>query len=488
MKSRARVSAEVDAALAELMVVALEKGITGWPLPEPPIVDPDFPANPPSESRDLPEMGLGLLHADRGLIDGHLNKIIDLIVPHRMNLTDDPYEVHERWLMRRIDVVAERLVWAIATDWLAMALDSSAPSSERWWLAIALIDGLSRKPYGQPVHQGYHLVESISLAERPGAWHTSAEITSASMEWNPLGQTPRATEVVANEKGVLAAKWLLERAENGDSNQRLLCVEWCRLLLERRGLIEPLGLVEILHRRASDPEPEIACRVVKTLAKTIDSNREYGEKILATLSQREEVEVRRALADVLTRMFRRIGWDAVPHLNRMLVDDDESVLAAASATVGDLRFLDQNLWADRIKELISHKAPIVRRNLVMNLREYFENHPEDERGIVTDLWNDGDEVVRTRLRELLLRMEEVDPANFAARLEALNDANLEPLWAPMRIRQPERASQWEAWLAGKGERPSAPEPNTQHVSDMSESEIPELSDALDRLDELGFID
>lgn len=488
MKSRARVSEEVNTALAELMVEALERGITGWPLPEPAIVDPDFPASPPSEPRDLPEMGLGLLHADKGLIDRHLNNIIDLIVPHRMNLTDDPFEVHERWLLRRIDVVAERLVWAIATDWLAMSLDASAPSSDRWWLAIALIDGLARKPFGQPVHQGYHLVESISLAERPGAWHSKPEVTSASMEWNPLAQTPRATEVVANEKGVEAARWLLTRAENGDSDQRLLCVEWCRLLLERRGLIQPLGLINILQRRASDPSPEIACKVVTTLAKLIDSDRDLGEATVALLAMREEPEVRREMANVLTRLFRRLGWGAVDHLNRMLEDDDESVLAAASATVGDLKFLDQELWADRIKELIEHDAPIVRRNLVTNLREYFETYPDDERGIVCGLWNDGDEVVRTRLRELLLRMEEVSPETFANRLEDLRAANLEPLWAPLRIRHPERAQQWEDWFAGEGEHPTLPETQEIHVSDMSESELPELSDALNRLDELGFID
>lgn len=488
MMSRARVSEEVNSALAELMVEALERGITGWPLPEPAIIDPDFPAAPPSEPRDLPEMGLGLLHADKGLIDRHLNNIIDLIVPHRMNLTDDPFEVHERWLMRRIDVVAERLVWAIATDWLAMALDSSAPSSDRWWLAIALIDGLSRKPYGQPVHQGYHLVESISLAERPGAWHTKPEVTSASMEWNPLAQTPRATEVIANEKGVEAAKWLLKRAENGDYEQRMLCVEWCRLLLERRGLIDSLGIIEILQRRASDPSPEIACKVATTLAKIIDTDKESGKATVELLSLREEVEIRREMANVLTRLFRRLGWDAVAHLNRMLEDNDESVLAAASATVGDLKFLDEELWADKIKELISHDMPIVRRNLVMNLRDYFETYPGDERGIVGGLWNDGDEVVRTRLRELLLRMEEVSPETFANRLEDLRGSDLEPLWSPLRIRQPERAQQWESWFAGEGEHPTTPEIEERHVSDMSEPELPELSDALNRLDELGFID
>ena len=81
-----------------------------------------------------------------------------------------------------------------------------------------------------------------------------------------------------------------------------------------------------------------------------------------------------------------------------------------------------------MRQLCDHPLPIVRRNLVPNLREYIEFDPSDARGLFHELWKDGDEVVRTRLRELLLRMEEVSPEHFAAQVKALQeaDANLEP--------------------------------------------------------------
>ena len=120
------------------------------------------------------------------------------------------------------------------------------------------------------------------------------------------------------------------------------------------------------------------------------------------------------MADVLTRLFRRLTWDALPLLDDMLQSDDEGVLAAASATVGDVKYLDKEQWADRLRQLCDHPLPIVRRNLVPNLREYIEFDPSDARGLFHELWKDGDEVVRTRLRELLLRMEEVSPEHFAA--------------------------------------------------------------------------
>ena len=181
MKSRRRVSEKVLESLASQLVDSLENGTKAWPLPPPPLSDPDFPPVHPKEQRDVAEMGLGLLHADKGMFDRHLAIVVDLIVPHRMNLTDDPFEIHERWLLKRLDVLTERLLFAIATEWLAQALDRSSPDINRWWLSIALINGLCSASHGQPVHQGYHLVESIALAERPGTWHTQPEVSNANI-------------------------------------------------------------------------------------------------------------------------------------------------------------------------------------------------------------------------------------------------------------------------------------------------------------------
>ena len=490
-KSRNRLSQITFEKVATLLVEALERGTQSWPLPSPPIIDSDFPPLHPISPQEIIEKGLGLLHADKGMFDHKLNSVVDLIVPHRMNLTDDPFEVHQKWLTKRVYTVSERMVFLIATEWLAQSLDPSAPNTDRWWVSLCLIDGMSTVPRGQSVHQGYHLIESIALAERPGTWHTQPESGPQNIDWNPHAKVPRITSVVAHEEGIKAAIWLLERLENSGEDRRSLLIEWIRLLLERPSLIESLNLPEILMRRALDKSPEVAVKITLCLAKLIDFNRDLGLKLSQRLIDRRELEIRRAMADVLTRLFRRLSVDALPFFEKMLLDDDEVVLAAASSTVGDLKFFDAELWTVKMLELSQHPLPLVRRNLVPGLRDYIGMFPEDEKNILPILWKDGDEVVRTRMRELLIRMEEVSSEHFAGRITDLKNKNcsLEQLWDNLKLRRPERAEIWMKWISEGGKIPENVQVKIHKSSMQAPDELPSIGEALQTLDqELGFLD
>jgi hypothetical protein len=244
-------------------------------------------------------------------------------------------------------------------------------------------------------------------------------------------------------------------------------------------------------RRALDPSVEVAVKITLCLAKLTDYDREIGLALSQRLAQREEVEIRRAMADVLTRLFRRLSTDALPLFEKMLGDDDEVVLAAASSTVGDLKFFDTDLWADKMLELSNHQLPLVRRNLVQGLRDYIEMFPEDQRNILPTLWQDGDDVVRTRMRELLIRMEEVSSEHFSGRITDLQEkgCSLESLWEHLRLRRPERAEVWTEWLSNGGELPEVAVSERHKSTMQAPSELPDLNDALETLDqELGFLD
>ncbi len=486
MRSRKRVIEAVRERVATQLVEAMERGVRGWPLPSPPLIDIEFPPVHPSDAKGLVEQAHGFFMADRGGFERYLNETVELVVPHRMSLTEDPFEQHEKWLLRRLDMVSERILFSTCTSWLAQALDEQMPDTTRWWLAFALLDGLSVAQHGQPVHQGYHLLESIALAQRPGTWHSQPEAGPHMIGWNPQAVMPR-TEIFAHDDGCASACELLRRLEDGEEERRLLLVEWMKLLLERKELFGPLGLAEIILRRTSDPSPKVAAEVARCLARLVDIDSETGRETLSRLFTRKESEVQRALADILTRMFRRIGWDAVEYLEKMLESDDENVLAAASATVGDLRFLDEDKFSDTLLRLCSHPLPIVRRNIVPHLREYIRINPDDERGLLTTMWVDGDEVVATRLRELLMRLEEVDPTSFSKylhRLEKSSSDALNRLFTVLEIRKPETAAAWKTHLTDGTPPPAVTPPPDERkpvISNM-EMELPDLGDALSILD------
>ena len=85
-------------------------------------------------------------------------------------------------------------------------------------------------------------------------------------------------------------------------------------------------------------------------------------------------------------------------------------------------------------------------------------------------------------------MDQVDAQRFATTLTSIKDLDLEGLWAPMNIRDEKRVQQWKDWLEGNADMPTSPERQEKHVSDMTEGDLPELDDALDILDDMGFLD
>ena len=93
------------------------------------------------------------------------------------------------------------------------------------------------------------------------------------------------------------------------------------------------------------------------------------------------------------------------------------------------------MWAENLVELSNHELPVVRRNLVPSLREYFETFPDDTRKLLPVMWQDGDEVVRTRMRELLIKMSDISSSQFV-RITDLNQhgCDLSALWRLMDAR------------------------------------------------------
>ena len=430
---------------------SMDRGCEDWPLPEPPLSDPDFPVRPPEDSAKLKQIAQALLDANRAAFDRDLESIGESLVPHRLSLTSDPAREARKWLERRGDEVAERALFIRAETLLSQALDPDAPDVDRWWVAIALLNGMSAQNSAISRQQGYHLMESIALGKPPGYWHGSATPGPHLVDWQEGREATPQTPMQADAGGSFAAGWLLDRMEEADPPRPVL-VEWLDIALARRTLVNPLSILTRLERMAGDGSIELASRIAALLPRAWDLDIEGATQLQATLLSREP-RVRCAVADALDEIIHRRGIDSLPLLDSLLNDESNDVIRIATGSLRLTGTLDAKGFANRCARIVHlGDAGISRRFAQTALRDYLVQYPEDTKGLTVQLWIEGDEVVRSRLRELLLHMVEDHKEALSGILTRIvsmdGDNSLDDLWRVLEVRSPEVAAAWRSHIEG----------------------------------------
>ena len=423
----------------------ITRGCQDWPLPEPPLSDPDFPVHPPQEPEKLKEIAHALFQANRAAFDRDLESIGESLIPHRLSLSADPAREGRKWLDKRRDEVAERALFIRVETLLAQALDPSAPDVDRWWVAIALLNGMSAKDSPISQQQGYHLMESIALAKPPGYWHGGATPGPHLIDWQE-GREPSASEPLeADIGGVFAAGWLLDRMEEADPPRPVL-VEWLDIALSRQTLVNPLSILSRLNRMAGDGSIELSSRIATLLPRAWDLDEDGAALLEQTLLSREP-QVRCALAGALDEIIHRRGVDALPLMDALLSDESTDVIRIATSSLRLTSTLDSEGFATRCTRIVHlGNSGVSRQFAQTTLRDYLVLHPNDSKGLTVQLWIEGDEVVRSRLRELLLHMLEEHSESLSSILSRITsmdgDNSLEDFWRVLEVRSSELASAW----------------------------------------------
>jgi len=440
----------------EALDVAMKRGCEDWPLPEPPLSDPDFPVRPPKDPAKLIEIAHALLNANRAAFDRDLESIGESLVPHRLSLTADPAREARKWLERRGDEVAERALFIRVETLLAQALDADAPDVDRWWVAIALLNGLSSKDSPISRQQGYHLMESIALARKPGYWHGGATPGPHLVDWQEGSEVKAADPMQADANGSFAAGWLLDRMEEAYPPRPVL-VEWLDIAMARRTLVVPLSILSRLNRMAGDGNIILSSRIAALAPRGWDLDLEGSQKLEKTLLSREP-QVRCALADALDEIIHRRGVAALPLLDTLLSDESTDVVRVATGSLRLTFSLDPDGFANRCARIVHQPDSSIHRRFTQTaLRDYLVQHPEDRKGLTVQLWIGGDEVVRTRLRELLLHMVDDHSEELSSILNRIvsmdGENSLEDLWRVLDVRSPDVAAAWRNHIEHGAEIP-----------------------------------
>ena len=440
----------------EALEVAMKRGCEDWPLPEPPLSDPDFPVRPPKDPAKLIQIAHALLDANRAAFDRDLESIGESLVPHRLSLTAEPAREARKWLERRGDEVAERALFIRVETLLAQALDPDAPDVDRWWVAIALLNGLSSKDSPISRQQGYHLMESIALARQPGYWHGGATPGPHLVDWQEGSEVTTVDPMEADASGSFAAGWLLDRMEEADPPRPVL-VEWLDIAMARRTLVVPLSILTRLNRMAGDGNIILSSRIAALTPRGWDLDLEGSVKLEQTLLSRGP-QVRCALADALDEIIHRRGLAALPLLDNLLSDESTDVVRVATGSLRLTVSLDPDGFANRCARIVHQPDSSIHRRFTQTaLRDYLVQYPEDRKGLTVQLWIGGDEVVRTRLRELLLHMVDDHSEELSSILNRIvsmdGENSLEDLWRVLDVRSPDMATAWRNHIEHGAEIP-----------------------------------
>ena len=423
----------------------ITRGCQDWPLPEPPLTDPDFPVHPPEEPEKLKEIAHALFQANRAAFDRDLESIGESLIPHRLSLSADPAREGRKWLDKRRDEVAERALFIRVETLLAQALDPSAPDVDRWCVAIALFNGMSAKDSPISQQQGYHLMESIALAKPPGYWHGGATPGPHLIDWQEGREPSASVRLEADLGGTFAAGWLLDRMEEADPPRPVL-VEWLDIALSRQTLVNPLSILSRLNRMAGDGSIELSSRIATLLPRAWDLDEDGAALLEQTLLSREP-QVRCALAGSLDEIIHRRGVDALPLMDDLLSDESTDVIRIATSSLRLTSTLDSECFATRCARIVHlGNSGVSRQFAQTTLRDYLVLHPNDSKGLTVQLWIEGDEVVRSRLRELLLHMLDEHSESLSSILSRITsmdgDNSLEDFWRVLEVRSSELASAW----------------------------------------------
>ena len=437
--------------LSDLMVVS----VLNWPLPPPAIVDSELPTVEPESATQIIEQVEGLFMVDRAKFNSLLEECRESMIPHRLSLTSDPDKEGEKWLLRRLIEVARRILFGVCEGWLAMALDKDAPDVTRWYTGIALANGLFTQGDGLAENRGYHILESIAMTHPPGRWPTRPLSGSHQLDWNK--QDSGELNIDENSGGIDAAHWLLDALDQGSDERKVLLVKWMRLMLERPILVEKMALPNRFEQMVRSQPELVAAELVSCVPRLLEVNPESGLLVLTALQTRLEPHVSFALADILPSLLRTSLEVGLAALDQLANSEDPGARSAGTAALKELATIDSEAFLSRIKKSATDEDPGIRRLFIQTcLRDYLELDRIDSLDILVPLWLEDDEVAGIRMRELLLRMQDVDIESFAIigkMIHTKSATSLEKFWSVLEVRNHERALAWKTHIIDQGPIP-----------------------------------
>lgn len=379
-------------------------------LPHPPLELPDFPAIQPETSEKLADQAVGIFLNDRAGFNHRLSSIVDDKIPDYVRRNIDSEKLREKWTFENSDKISEALIFKMSSDWISSALDESSPDTDRWYLGVSLLIGLSLNGSYVAREEGVHLLISISMAQ-PLRLQTPRPSGPHHIAWNPANE-PQLDEV-PHPSGVLAASIILDTLSGNHVSNSQILPYWLESLAVFRKLTMHLSLPNRLMTLLNQRDYTNSKMVVKSTIQLISECPQESHEILTLASKHSDPETRRELASSLQRISFDDTQLALRLMEGLLQDEDSDTRVIATTFLSSLVRYDIPKFSAKASEVLKKGDERMTQRIVDSaMREYLSINPMDEYSLLSDAWISSGESSKSRLVGLIMQQLEVTEEGF----------------------------------------------------------------------------
>ena len=358
----------------------------------------------------MADQAVGIFLNDKAGFNHRLSSIVEDKIPEYVRRNIDPEKLREKWISENSEKISEALIFKMSSDWLSSALDESSPDTDRWYLGVSLLIGLSLNGSYVAKEEGFHLLISISMAQPPRL-QTPRTSGPHHLAWNPSDETQ--PDEVPHPSGVLAASIILDTLSgNHVSNSRILPY-WLESLTVSRKLSMHLNVPNRLMTLLNQRDYTNSKMVVKSAIQLISEYPQESHDILTLASKHHDPETRRELASLLQRISSDDAQLALGLMEGLLQDEDSDTRVLATTFLSSLVRYDIPTFSVKASEVLKKGDERMTQRIVDSaMREYLSINPMDEDSLLSHAWISSGESSKSRLVGLVMQQLEVTEEGF----------------------------------------------------------------------------
>ena len=394
----------------KILIESITLSFDFLPLPNPPLELPDFPARPPSDVSKIIQQALGISSIDTAGFLFRLEQVIEKDEPDFIKRHIDPDTEREKWLSKNIAEISERILILQIKDWLYSALDEESPDTDRWYLSVSSLIGLSLKGSQIIESEGFNLFDSIVFARKPG---TSSRKSSGrhQLTWN--GESEISNEEISHPSGVLAANSILDILQLHQTNHNTVLPYWLERLSISKHISFVLNIPSRVQNLIIDCNQNNCENLLMATIHNLSNNPDVSKEILYQACNSEKEYLRRNLASSLSRIDSEDRDFCVSLLEKLIRDEDSDTRVLSTTYLGNLARLERSVFIQFTKEISKKQdSRMIQRLIESGLRHYLSLDSNDSEDLVPMLWVQCNSESRSQLSGMLVEIGKKNQPSF----------------------------------------------------------------------------